>query len=328
MKKGEVIATVEVFNPEQWEIQYRDDHVQHDGPREEAFSITNDDASEKESSHHIASIVAIKPRLSMREKEVKGVVFSNCGSDLVNCQPELKGGAVDISMDQGGENSLVHNGEVSDTTVQTWSVSQQGTPSSRNGLKVPLEVRGLTETAVGGIEQPELKGGLMNSDNCKGVQKGLSSDRMRESPFVKSGVSLPDQEARTSDGMEGDHSYASVSAEHVGITQCIGTLLEAEHCGAMAQASKQREEIINSQEMLEKGNRNLQAQLIEEREKVQKTIAKGATQDIIESMLNTKECICTQEEKVQMNKLSQLANNTRTWWEKPLKEHGIYLLLK
>jgi hypothetical protein len=138
--------------------------------------------------------------------------------------------------------------------------------SSITGLKVPLDVRCAADTAGQVSGQPESKGSSTSLVNQSLVQQGLTSGRMAECCAIDPHVSLSDQEARTVGNVVQDQSYVSAPFEYGGNPVHISSSLSNECEETPIQSVLQIEEVINSQELLARGNKTLLKQLIEERQ--------------------------------------------------------------
>lgn len=146
--------------------------------------------------------------------------------------------------------------------------------------------------------QPELKGSPVEEDNHK-KQEGWVSNGMVESIIDEPEVSSSDQRAITIGDSMKDLSYEPSYTGCSDRLQSNGNSESASDCVILIQNKKEKEmEMINSQELLNRGNKVLMEQLIEEREKESKTVYSGATQEIIEKMITN--CECSKEEKTNL----------------------------
>ena len=310
IKRGDILATLEIFREDEMEVLYRDS-PKSGSPRSRATSITNRDEEEiyTHPIHPIASIVAIKSRQSPGGEKVRDCISVGGGNNNTICQPESKGGVDGVAFVQPVEVVSEHNKEVSSTTMSIEGVGQLSNCPSIIGLKVPLVVREKVDSTVGGSGQPESKGGPATLDSPRKMWEDWVSDRMEESDVVTSEVSPSDPGTITIDEVAPDQPCVHVSPVQHGNSQQSGvggTIVHPACCNTIVQDPVPKGmECINSQEMLYKGDQVLMEQLIEERNKGQKTIYKGAEQEIIKEMV--KESKCSNEQKRQLAEL--LTNN-------------------
>ena len=307
IKRGDILATLEVVRGEDVEVILRDS-PNSGSPGSRTTSIANRDEEGKINPiHPIASIVAIKLKQSPRGEKARECIPAGGGDNNILRQPELKGGSGGVAFIQPEGVVPEYNEEVSSITALVEGVNQLSNCPSRKGLKVPLVVREKIDDTVGGSGQPELKGGPACTDNPKEVWEDWVSSGMEECGVAKSVVSSSDQRTIQIDGVTLHQPCVHVSPVQVGSTQqsreqTLRSLGDPACCNTIVQEPvPENMECINSQEMLAKGDKVLMEQLIGERNKGQKTIYKGAEQEIIKEMV--KESACSEEQKAQLEEL-------------------------
>ena len=312
VKKGDILATLDLITDETHELLYADLNKSILINEIKTISVDNPPAVDSLHEGGVASIVAIRPKQQQLVSRQVPPNVDGCST----IQLPVNEGGLDIELpivhrsgEGFGGNPAAHNRSV-DSIVKKTDMEISGSDISRKGLKVPLIVDLLEKDMNIGMRQPDETGGSSRQPVHEGGPTHAGSLVSKQYESISNGMEDPDllNSGKSTDvqGVEyleemklRDPSCVLVSPAHdVSVQEW-----DDQTCHNIYQEQKEEEKLIfiNSQEMLNIGNENLQKHLILEREKDNKDRFKGPPEEVIENMI--KECECTIEQKEKLKEV-------------------------
>ncbi len=307
VKRGDILAWASIFNEHEHDVVHR---TTKEAETHTSF-IASMGSRNKEMKHerinHVTYLQSLglnpiaAPVVAIRGRHEKTSVGKDDSTEHENIVKEVSlqdrnsGHEIDDASCNGDH--FAYNSkekESFDIIVTKAMVEEPGVDNRIKDLKVSL-LETTVNSKVVTLEgtQPEIwEGDASGYTECK-LQEDQSSDEKAQFTQVQpqSVMSLADHKMKCTREGKSELPYVCVKpCNNVIMTNRV--LLSQD---SSIDKKKEREESVNSKQMLEIANNTLRQQIISEEEKKHKDKYKGATEEIIQDMV--KHAICTEEEK-------------------------------